>query len=54
MLAEFGIQVLRLIRISIGPLALGNLPKGSCRQLTSEEIQALDRAMNRIGVVQKN
>jgi 23S rRNA pseudouridine2605 synthase len=53
MLAEFGIQVLRLIRISIGPLALGNLPKGSCRQLTSEEIQALDRALNRVGVAQK-
>jgi 23S rRNA pseudouridine2605 synthase len=53
MLAEFGIEVLRLIRISIGPLALGNLPKGSCRQLTSEEIQALDRAMNRNPVAQK-
>ena len=53
MLAEFGIEVLRLIRISIGPLSLGNLPKGSCRQLTSEEIQALDRALNRVGVAQK-
>ena len=54
MLAEFGIEVLRLIRISIGPLSLGNLPKGSCRPLTSEEMQALDRAMNRSGVAQKN
>ena len=54
MLAEFDIQVLRLIRISIGPLALGNLPKGSCRQLTSEEIQALERAMNRSRVAEKN
>jgi 23S rRNA pseudouridine2605 synthase len=53
MLAEFGIEVLRLIRISIGPLSLGNLPKGSCRQLTSEEIQALGRATNRVGVAQK-
>ena len=54
MLAEFAIEVLRLIRISIGPLSLGNLPKGSCRPLTREEIQALDRAMNRRGVAQKN
>jgi len=53
-LAEFEIEVLRLIRIAIGPVALGNLPKGSCRPLTSEEIQALDRAMNRSGVAQKN
>jgi 23S rRNA pseudouridine2605 synthase len=54
MLAEFGIEVLRLIRISIGPLVLGNLPKGSCRPLTSGEIQSLDRAMNRNGIVHKN
>jgi 23S rRNA pseudouridine2605 synthase len=54
MLAELGIEVLRLIRISIGPLSLGNLPKESCRELTSEEIQALDRAMNRSRVAEKN
>ena len=53
-LAEFGIEVLRLIRISIGSLALGNLPKGSCRPLTGEEKQALDRAMNSSRVAQKN
>jgi 23S rRNA pseudouridine2605 synthase len=53
MLAEFGIEVLRLMRISIGPLSLGNLPKGSCRPLTSEEIQALDQAMSRSGVARK-
>jgi len=47
MLAEYGIEVLRLIRIAIGPLSLGNLPKGSCRPLTSEEEQALIRIMNR-------
>jgi 23S rRNA pseudouridine2605 synthase len=47
MLAKLGIEVVRLIRISIGPLSLGNLPKGSCRPLTSEEIQALDRAINK-------
>jgi 23S rRNA pseudouridine2605 synthase len=54
MLAEFGIEVLRLIRIAIGPLSLGNLPKASCRTLTSEEIQMLDRAMNKSRIAQKN
>jgi 23S rRNA pseudouridine2605 synthase len=54
MLAEFGIEVLRLIRISIGPLSLGNLPKGSCRPLTREQQQALARAMSRSGSVNKN
>jgi 23S rRNA pseudouridine2605 synthase len=54
MLAEFGIEVLRLIRISIGPLSLGNLPKGSCRPLTRGEKQSLDQAMNRNRVVHKN
>ena len=41
MLAEFGIEVLRLIRIAIGPISLGNLPKGTCRPLTIAEKQAL-------------
>jgi 23S rRNA pseudouridine2605 synthase len=54
LLAEFGIEVLRLIRIAIGPLSLGNLPKGSCRPVTSEEKQALDRAMCRSGSVNKD
>ena len=47
MLAEFGIEVLRLIRIAIGPLSLGNLPKGSCRPLTGDEKQALARIINK-------
>jgi len=54
MLAEFAIEVLRLIRVSIGPLSLGNLPKGSYRTLTREEIQALNRAMNESRIAQKN
>lgn len=45
MLAAVGIDVLRLIRISIGPLALGDLKKGKVRQLTIEEKLALDRAL---------
>lgn len=40
-LAAFGIGVLRLVRVAIGPLALGDLPKGSWRTLTPEEVRAL-------------
>src|SRR2546423_5017933 len=47
MLTEFGIEVLRLIRIAIGPLSLGNLPKAVARPLTGEEKEALARIMNR-------
>jgi 23S rRNA pseudouridine2605 synthase len=39
------IQVLRLVRVSIGPLQLGELKKGSTRPLTSEEKKALDKAL---------
>lgn len=45
MLEELKIEVLRLVRIAIGPLALGDLPKGATRELEQEEKQALDRAM---------
>ena len=45
MLAQLGIEVLRLVRVGIGPLVLGELPKGSARQLTAEEKQAIDRSM---------
>ena len=40
-----GIEVLRLVRVAIGPLTLGDLQKGSVRPLTREEKQALDRCM---------
>ncbi len=45
MLASLGVVVLRLVRVAIGPLPLGQLPKGSVRSLTSEEKQALDQAL---------
>jgi 23S rRNA pseudouridine2605 synthase len=41
MLEALGIEVLRLIRVAIGPLDLGNLPKGIYRELTKQEIAAL-------------
>jgi 23S rRNA pseudouridine2605 synthase len=45
MLAALGVEVLRLVRVAIGPLPLGLLPKGSVRPLTSEEKLALDQAL---------
>lgn len=45
MLEHLNVEVLRLVRVAIGPLSLGNLPKGTMRLLTTEEKQALDRAM---------
>jgi 23S rRNA pseudouridine2605 synthase len=48
MLAALSVEVLRLVRIAIGPLRLGDLPKGSVRELSKEEKKALDRAMSRV------
>jgi 23S rRNA pseudouridine2605 synthase len=45
LLKIFGIEVLRLIRVAIGPLELGKLAKGSYRSLTKVEKSALDRAL---------
>ena len=45
MLAALGIEVLRLIRVAIGPLRLGDLAKGAYRALTAEEKLALDRVL---------
>ena len=41
LLAAFDIGVLRLIRVAIGDLALGDLPKGQWRSLSPEEASAL-------------
>ena len=40
-----GIEVLRLIRVAIGPLVLGPLAKGKSRALTAAEKVALDQAI---------
>jgi 23S rRNA pseudouridine2605 synthase len=45
MLETLGVEVLRLIRVAIGPLALGDLPKSALRPLTADEKLAIDRAM---------
>jgi 23S rRNA pseudouridine2605 synthase len=45
MLKVLDMEVLRLVRVGIGPLALGELAKGTFRALTKEEKRLLDDAM---------
>lgn len=44
LLAALNVEVLRLVRIAIGPLMLGDLAKGAVRELTQEEVAALKEA----------
>lgn len=44
MLARSGHKVLRLKRIALGPLRLGDLPRGECRPLSRAEVRLLERA----------
>jgi 23S rRNA pseudouridine2605 synthase len=41
LLQAFDLATLRLVRVAIGPLALGALAKGAWRELTPEEVRAL-------------
>lgn len=43
MVEQVGHQVVLLRRIRFGPLKLGDLPRGMWRELTPEELEALDR-----------
>jgi 23S rRNA pseudouridine2605 synthase len=43
MLEALGIECLRLMRVAIGDLQLGELPKGSVRALTDAELKSLRR-----------
>jgi 23S rRNA pseudouridine2605 synthase len=45
MIETLGAEVLRLVRVAIGPLQLGDLTKGEHRSLTSDEKRMLDRAI---------
>lgn len=47
MLEALEVEVLRLVRVAIGPLQLGQLAKGACRRLTATEKMTLDDAMRR-------
>jgi 23S rRNA pseudouridine2605 synthase len=46
MFEALGIEVLRLVRVRIGPLRLGELKKGSVRKLRESEKQELDAAIH--------
>jgi 23S rRNA pseudouridine2605 synthase len=48
MLAVLGVGVLRLVRVSIGPLTLGELKKGGVRPLTAAEKRAVDEALDQM------
>jgi 23S rRNA pseudouridine2605 synthase len=45
MMEGMGVEVLRLLRVAIGPLQLGDLAKGEHRFLTPDEKRMLDRAV---------
>jgi 23S rRNA pseudouridine2605 synthase len=41
LLAAFDVSVLRLVRVAVGPLSLGALPKGRWRMLSAKEMASL-------------
>lgn len=47
LLEALGVRVLRLVRVSMGPLDLGDLKKGSTRRLRPPEKQAIDRVLQK-------
>jgi 23S rRNA pseudouridine2605 synthase len=49
MMEALGVEVLRLVRVAIGPLRLGDLAKAQFRTLTTDEKRTLDRAMREKG-----
>jgi 23S rRNA pseudouridine2605 synthase len=53
MLEQLNVEVLRLVRVAVGPLVLGELAKGACRALTPEEKRAVDQAMKVPGTRRK-
>lgn len=46
LLSALSLEVLRLVRVAVGPLKLGDLTKGEYRYLTDEERKALEDAMS--------
>jgi 23S rRNA pseudouridine2605 synthase len=48
LLEAAGVQVVRLVRVSIGPLQLGDLKKGRARELTSDEKRQIDRHLTSV------
>jgi 23S rRNA pseudouridine2605 synthase len=52
MLEASGVEILRLIRVTIGPLQLGALAKGQARALSRPEKAAMDQALRVRGIQQ--
>lgn len=46
MCRDLGLTELKLIRVSLGPIALGPLNPGQCRPLTPQEVHGLRRAVS--------
>ncbi len=53
MLEQLKVEVLRLVRVAIGPLPLGQLPKGGVRALTVREKLAIDQAIQKRGALER-
>jgi 23S rRNA pseudouridine2605 synthase len=53
LLARVGHKVQRLIRIAVGPIRLGELPRGASRLLTPEEVRKLHAAVSEKPVARK-
>jgi 23S rRNA pseudouridine2605 synthase len=49
MLEELGVEILRLVRVSVGPLELGDLGKGEVRRLIAAEKKVVDVALKKQG-----
>ena len=47
MLVAMGAAVLRLVRVAIGPVTLGALPKGQNRRLTEQELLAISEMLGK-------
>lgn len=47
LLNSLGMEVLRLVRVAIGPVELGELKKGAVRSITTAEKRALEQGMRR-------
>ena len=51
--SELGLEVLRVVRVAIGPLVLGDLAKGAWRKLTGDEAGALAGASTNVSKAQR-
>jgi pseudouridine synthase len=47
LLAAVGLPVVRLVRLRVGPVTLGSLRPGACRELTVDEVRGLAEAAGR-------